>query len=87
VPFACALCVRYFLVPVCVGLCVCVCACMRAGGGVEQAEGLFASHSNLTMGAVNAEVNAGICNVERMLTEANDVNDWLMCVRRAPELK
>ena len=32
------------------------------------------------MGAVNAEVNAGICTVQRMLQEASDINDWLMCV-------
>ncbi len=82
-------CVHYFLGCLCLCVGLCVCAWVRAcpGGGVELAEGLFASHSNLTMGAVNAEVNANMCNVERMLTEANDVNDWLMCVRRVREQK
>ena len=47
---------------------------------MEEAEGIFAKHASLTLGAANAETNAGICTVTRMLTEASDINDWLMYV-------
>jgi hypothetical protein len=47
------------------------------GGGVEEAVGIFAKFSNYTMGACNAETNAGTHHVLRMLQEANDLNDWL----------
>ena len=53
---------------------------------MEVAQTLFDDRSNLTMGAVNAETNAGTCNVARMLTEASDLNDWLMCVSELTQL-
>jgi len=47
------------------------------GGGVQKAIGIFNTFSNYTMGACNAETNAGIHTVQRMLYEASDLNDWL----------
>ena len=31
------------------------------------------------MGAVNAETNAGIHTMERAMSEATDLNDWMNC--------
>lgn len=49
------------------------------GGGVEIAKEMFSAYPNYTMGAVNAEVNAGIHTMERAMTEATDMNDWMNC--------
>ena len=54
---------------------------------MELAENIFAVDSSLTFGAVNAEVNAAICTVTRMLTEANDINDWVMYVYSQQQLR
>lgn len=49
------------------------------GGAVEHAEGLFEKYPNQTMGACNAETNAGIHTMSRALMEADDILDWLSC--------
>eukprot|EP00040_Diaphanoeca_grandis_P032005 m.192845 g.192845 ORF g.192845 m.192845 type:complete len:808 (-) comp32486_c0_seq1:486-2909(-) len=49
------------------------------GGGVEIAKNMFAKFPNYTMGAVNAETNAGIHTMSRAMMEANDLNDWFNC--------
>ena len=49
------------------------------GGGVEIAKTMFTKYPNYTMGAVNAETNAGIHTMSRAMMEANDLNDWFNC--------
>jgi hypothetical protein len=49
------------------------------GGGVEIARHMFSKFPNYTMGAVNAETNAGIHTMSRAMMEANDLNDWFNC--------
>ena len=38
---------------------------LGGGGGVEMAENMFNTYPNYTMGAVNAETNAGIHTMTR----------------------
>jgi hypothetical protein len=52
---------------------------LGGGGGVEMAENMFNLYPNYTMGAVNAETNAGIHTMIRAMSEATDLNDWMNC--------
>lgn len=54
------------------------------GGGVEVAKTMFERFPNYTMGAVNAETNAGIHTVSRMMMEAKDLLDWFNCAEVRP---
>jgi len=54
------------------------------GGAVEKAAATFAANPGLTMGSVNAEVNARTHQMPRALTEATDINDHLNCDPRNP---
>ena len=49
------------------------------GGGVPLAQAMFEKYPNYTMGAVNAETNAGIHTMSRAMMEANDLNAWFNC--------
>ena len=49
------------------------------GGGIGLALGVFDTYRNYSMGAVNAETNAGDHSMGRALSEASDLNDWLNC--------
>jgi|EP01046_Picozoa_sp_COSAG06_P037712 hypothetical protein len=46
---------------------------LGGGGGVEIAENMFNTYPNYTMGAVNAETNAGIHTMTRAMMEATDL--------------
>ena len=50
-----------------------------AGGAIGIAESLFAKFPNYTMGAVNAETNAGTHSMRRALAEATDINGFFNC--------
>ena len=52
---------------------------LGGGGGVEMAENMFNTYPNYTMGAVNAETNAGI----HTMTRAVRILPWsLLAARR-----
>lgn len=55
---------------------------LGGGGGVEMAENMFNTYPNYTMGAVNAETNAGIHTMTRAMMEATDLNDWFNCAEK-----
>ena len=50
-----------------------------AMGAIERAESTFTQDSNLTMGMVNAETNAGTHDMTRGVNEGTDLNDWFNC--------
>ena len=39
-------------------------------------------YPNYTMGAVNAETNAGTHTMTRAMSEATDINDWFNCAEK-----
>ena len=60
---------------------------LGGGGGVEMAENMFNTYPNYTMGAVNAETNAGIHTMTRavrilplsLLAAPRLTGRWLAC--------
>jgi len=57
-----------------------------AGGALNAAAGLFASHPTFLQGGVNLETNAGTHHMTRAYEEAADLNAWFSEVELAPRL-
>eukprot|EP01050_Picozoa_sp_SAG11_P006240 SAG11_NODE_477_length_9118_cov_3.513582_2_plen_361_part_00 len=53
-----------------------------AGGAVNQAQGIFAAHSNYTMGSLNTETNGGSHGMQRALEAAVDLTSWFNCAEQ-----